>query len=663
MSGRTIAIVVVVLVVVLCLVAALGALAYWYFMVPTAEAETRPTVLIDSPSQGDEVVIGQEVEVFATGTDPGKIARMELWVDGQLVQSQASALPGGTSPFPIMVMWVPDTPGNHTIVVRAYNMADASGQASVSVNAVAAPEVPGGCPGVIVVEHTVQIGETLEGIAGGYEVTVDDILACNPGLDPTAMPEPGTVLLIPGTPDPEEEGPPPDWPPPADAEELPDVPEDVEELPGEELPPAEEEAPPGEEAPPEAEEPPEGPEITESPEPEVPTVTLGFEALEFEVDQAYDQIYCMIQLADYPMERIPETGSFSPVGGNYWDIQAELAGMNSKQITVAGDTVRVEAECFGWTGINGWSLGHFVREHGEAEWTGDEIEVTAIADDGRWFRVVYRICPDFPCEPLPGPDAPENLTYFEWHIPMLCGFCIWDGICFPPCPPPLRFLGWDWSGDETTIDGFRVYRNDSLVYQIENPSARMTFITAADAQPPCGETYNYQVTAYRGFPGVGPESPPSNIVDFVGEPCPRTVVVTFEDLYTGCIRGDPCFDLTCVTCDVHNFKTYAWANGTGVDESHIFDLVDITSYSVIPMSDILTGGSDTLSVELAPGDDLTIGVRIRDWDFLYYEDLLEGTRTVLSDDVVTGDYLLALDDPPGPYVASGVVLLHLEVTP
>ncbi|HUV72746.1 MAG TPA: Ig-like domain-containing protein, partial [Anaerolineae bacterium] len=122
MSGRTLTIVVVVLVILFCLAAAIAGLAYFYFLVPAAEAEVEPTVLIDSPQHGDEVTIGMPVQVFATGSDPGKIARMELWVDGQLEQSQASALPDGTSPFPIMAMWVPDTPGNHTIVVRAYNM-------------------------------------------------------------------------------------------------------------------------------------------------------------------------------------------------------------------------------------------------------------------------------------------------------------------------------------------------------------------------------------------------------------------------------------------------------------------------------------------------------------------------------------------------------------
>jgi LysM repeat protein len=642
MSGRTIAIVVA---LVLALVLVLGVTGCCP-LIPTAPAEaeeTGPTILIDSPSYGEEVTVDEEVEVFATGQDADKISRMELWVDGSLVESQASALPGGTSPFPIMAIWVPDTPGNHTIVVRGYNTKDLSGQASVAVNAVQAvpPEIPEGCEGADLFEHVVQVGETLEGIAAGYELTAEQILACNPGLDPAAPLAAGETLQIPVIVSPEEEGSPPDWAPPADAEEPPDVPEDVEELPGEELPPAEEEAPPGEEAPPEVDEAPEAPEPPEVEEEGPSPVTVTFEALELETDQPYDNVYCMVWLADADMEQVPETGSFVPVGGNYWDIQAELAGMNSVQVPVTGDIFRVEVECFGWVGINGWSLGHFVREHGEAEWTGEEIPVTAVADDGRWFNVVYRICPGFPCEPRPVPDAPTNLHEFTFW-----GF---------------TFVGFDWAGDETTIDGFRLYRNDVMVYQMAHPAWRA--IAVMPITMPCGQEYNYQVTAYRGFPGVGVESDRSNTVTRTGDPCQTTVVVTFEDLYTGCIRGDPCLDITCASCEVKRFRAYAWANGTMVHQSHLSDPVNITSYSVIPMSDMLTGGLDSLTVELDPGDNLTIGVRIRDWDFFWYEDLLEGTKTIAFDDVVTGDYLLSLYDPPGPYVAYGVVSLHLEVTP
>jgi LysM repeat protein len=651
MSGRRIAILVVLLLALCCVSGALGLLAYRLFVAapPVIAVEEGPTILIDDPRHGDEVTVGEAVQVMATGKDPRKIARMELWVDGELITSQASALSGGTSPFPLVGLWVATTRGNHSIVVRGYNMDDVSGQASISVNAVDAPQIPEGCPGVTLFEHEVQAGESLEGIAAGYELTVDQVLACNPGLDPGAPLTPGESLHIPVVVSPDEEGPPPDWPPPADAETPADLPPDAEDLPGEELPPAEEEPPPGEEPPPEVEEPPEIPEGVEPPEPEAPPTVLGFEALEFEVDQAYDSVYCLAQLADLPMERIPEAAgsSLNLVAGNYWDIQAELAGINSRMVTVEGDTFRVEVECFGWVGINGWSLGHFVREHPEADWTGDEIEVQETGEDGHWLRVVYRICPSFPCEPRPVPDPPTNLHEFTfWGFP---------------------FVGWDWAGDEATIDGFRLYRDDVMVWEQHQPAWRAMLVQPSVM--PCGDTYSYDVTAYEGFPGVGVESDPSNAVTRSGSPCSRTVVVTFESLHTGCIRGDPCMDLTCATCEVPNFRAVAVANAEWVVRDHIGTPPDITSQSVIPMSTIFPHPlwpwlDNVLTVDLDPGDDLTIAVVILDWDWPpHYGILLSGARTIDSGDVATGDYILTLQDPPGPYVASGSVVVHLDVNP
>lgn len=644
MSGRTIAIAVVVLVVVLCLVVALGAGAYWYFSVPPVEAAEKPTVSIDSPGHGDEVTIGEAVQISATARDPTKIERIEIWIDGQPEQSQDSALPGGTSPFPIMFMWAPDTPGNHTVVVRAYNMAGESGQASVAVTAVEGPEIPAGCEGEEVFEHEVQMGETVEGIAGGYDVTVEQIVACNPGLDPTVMPDPGTILLIPSILEPGEQERPPDLPPPDDAEQPPEAPPEAEELPGEELPPAEEEPPPGEEAPPEVEEPPEeaGPP-PEPPEPEVPTVTLAFEALELEVDQAYDNVYCMVQLADAPMEHVPEAGSFTPVGGNYWDIQAELAGMNSRQVEVVGDTLRVEAECFGWIGINGWSLGHFIREHGDAEWTGEEIEVTAIADDGKWFRVVYRICPDFPCEPRPVPPAPTNLHSFTFW-----GF---------------HFVGWDYEvEDEDDIDGFRLYRDDVMIYQLAHPAWRA--MIAMPVAVPCGTDYTYHVTAYRGFPGVGPESDPSNTVTRSGDPCPRTVAVTFETLHTGCMAADTCPDPhVCSTCIVSPWVGGVAANSESITRVwppvHVPWIRSFAHQSVAEMF----GGYDTVALEMDPADNLTIEIQLYDYDgFWVLTPLCLGSRVLEPDEIETGTYLLYCEGDPSTW-ATGLLELHLDVSP
>jgi LysM repeat protein len=656
MSGRTIAIVIA---LVLALVLVLGATGCCPLIPSGVEAEEAgPMITIDSPRQGDEVTVGEPVQVSATGRDPNRIARMELWVDGGLIQSQASALPDGTNPFPLMAIWLPQTPGNHTIVVRGYNTNDVSGQASVAVNAVEAtpPDIPEGCEGVDLFDHQVQMGETLEGIAAGYELTTEQILACNPGLDPAAPLTAGEVLHIPAVVSPEGEGPPADFEPPP-AETPPDLPP-AEELPGEEMPPPEEEAPPGEEAPPEVEEAPEEPAVPEAPEEGPPPVTVTFEALELEVDQAYDSVYCLARLADADMEQVPETGSFAPVGGNYWDIQAELAGMNSVPVSVSGDIFRVEVECFGWSGIDGWSLGHFVREHGESEWTGDPIDVTAVADDGRWFRIMYRICPDYPCEPRPVPPAPENLaqtTGCPCDPPLGC----------PPCPI-LDALEWDWAGDETSIDGFRLYRNDTMLLEDADPSARAMVLPASYFDPPCGEEWNYHLTAYQGFPGVGVESDPSNVVTLTGPACPRTVVVTWDTLYTGCVKMDPCGDPTCNTCYVPHFVMLLGANGHLLTRDPHWGPPYMTSNSQLPMDDLLHVGDASITVELDPTDNLSLGLLAFDWDpGDIYSLLLLGSRTLTPEQVATGDYWFLTHAPVGPWPwdAFAWVKVHLEVTP
>ncbi len=349
-------------------------------------------------------------------------------------------------------------------------------------------------------------------------------------------------------------------------------------------------------------------------------------------------------------------------------------------VSVTGDAFRVEAECFGWMGIDGYSLGHFIREHGEADWTGELLDATAIADDGRWFSVRYRICPDFPCEPLPGPDAPENLTYghMSWS-PLLCTLLgRWidgEGIC-PDEPVELRWFAWEWSGDETTIDGFRLYLNGAMVQQIEDPTARSMFVDNVPSEPPCGWVDRYHLTAYHGPAGAGAESASSNSVDFEGPPCPRVVTVAFQELNTGCIRAltDPCDDPTCSTCVVEDFSFFTRVSDQPRFSASSCEPPVLRSYAVIALSEIMY--SDFLSVELAPGDDLTIYVRIQasncecDYDRPPWARatcldvgrhvLLEGTKTIPWDELATADHILELQAPHW-LEASGWVTLHLEV--
>ncbi|HEM60778.1 MAG TPA: hypothetical protein ENO24_00645, partial [Chloroflexi bacterium] len=115
-----------------CLLSAVGGGAYLLWPREVA----RPVVLIHSPGYGEQVRMGETVTVHSIARDKEKVVRVELWVDGQLREIQKSALPGGTSPFPLLTDWQPSSPGTHVLVSRAFNARGGRGQAMVSVEAV-----------------------------------------------------------------------------------------------------------------------------------------------------------------------------------------------------------------------------------------------------------------------------------------------------------------------------------------------------------------------------------------------------------------------------------------------------------------------------------------------------------------------------------------------
>ena len=136
---RTAAIVVGILLALCCLASTLGGLLYLYW----PRSVSKPVVLISSPRQGQEVQVGEAVPIHAIARDAVRVSRVEFWADGQLREAQESSLPEGTSPFPLVAVWHPESPGNHTVVVRAFNTQDARSYASVSLSAVAVTDGDG----------------------------------------------------------------------------------------------------------------------------------------------------------------------------------------------------------------------------------------------------------------------------------------------------------------------------------------------------------------------------------------------------------------------------------------------------------------------------------------------------------------------------------------
>lgn len=81
---------------------------------------SKPSVNINSPPNGAQVPMGQEVLIRAVADDTASIARVELWVDGNL-----NAVIQPTSrqaPYSAVLRWTPTSPGAHTLVVKAVNI-------------------------------------------------------------------------------------------------------------------------------------------------------------------------------------------------------------------------------------------------------------------------------------------------------------------------------------------------------------------------------------------------------------------------------------------------------------------------------------------------------------------------------------------------------------
>ena len=113
-----------------CLLA--GASAYFFFLWGRSHV-TLPRVFIEDPRQGDEVVSGTPSIVFGRADDPDGVAKADLWINGQLIASQAN--PSGESPFKIVQSWRPTDVGAYLVLLRATDAQGYVGQsATILIN-------------------------------------------------------------------------------------------------------------------------------------------------------------------------------------------------------------------------------------------------------------------------------------------------------------------------------------------------------------------------------------------------------------------------------------------------------------------------------------------------------------------------------------------------
>jgi hypothetical protein len=86
------------------------------------EQNEPPSVTVTEPASGASVLANSYIFVSASASGGVPITRVELWMDGELVDTEESSVGGGISPFDVSFdLLVP--PGEHTLFVRAVNAA------------------------------------------------------------------------------------------------------------------------------------------------------------------------------------------------------------------------------------------------------------------------------------------------------------------------------------------------------------------------------------------------------------------------------------------------------------------------------------------------------------------------------------------------------------
>ncbi len=703
----------------LCILITLGgATAYYFLYLPS---ETSPLVLIHAPQNGDILDVGQTITIHAAASDPRKIVRIELWVDGQLVKAETSNVSGGISSFPLLAGWEPESTGAHTITVRAFNPHGRRGNSTVSVSVAAlidadndkvpdgidrCPDVPGsslstGCPdrdldGVADAADACPDAAGVPASGGCPEVSEGDHDGDGtPDTADTCPDIPGTTLTG-GCPDsdgdlvadaidlcggepgsaagggcaiPDEPG--DDTVPAPTGEIAPGSStndhdndgafDDVDPCPSEAGLAENDYCPPPTEDPP----PSDGGLMFEVPwlflrEVIIPDF-VEFEALHFEVSKEYRRVWCYAQLAGGEVQRY----EFEPGEELAWNIEEALGGANSAHLAVPQDIpVNVFTECYGVQSIFGprvFFLGSITRQHTPEEWDGHVIQADSTGGEpgGHAFSVRYHLC---------SPTC--NATALQ--PPVITRFTT-DG--------DRIHLYWEWNGDPRSIEGFKLYLNGNFIEMFPRGNSGDTIWHQRGTY--CVDRWNFQMTTFDGPSPHTPdlESTQSNTVTWDSVPCLKLIRVTFEtiDLHDppadegsehnpGPLSGT--FTTTAgVNMEALNFdavhcprfpvppfeKCFGFKLDTGeYSIQHIFDRIHEVHEACVTglpchARYFHASTTDTVTIGVNPGDDLTIRARIIDSDERDEDDVLYDEQATLHTHDLSAETSLTLPIP-GEYL-------------
>jgi hypothetical protein len=353
---------------------------------------------------------------------------------------------------------------------------------------------------------------------------------------------------------------------------------------------------------------------------------VEFEALHFEVSRHYHEIWCYAKLADGDVERY----EFDPGPGQQWDIAEALGGENSVHLALTqSDPVDVFVECYGkgsFFDIRPDYLGSITGRHASQEWDGHVIDMESTGGDpgGHSFQVRYHLC---------SPSCEANAL----QPPVITRYTT--------TPDKRIHLEWDWEGDRRSIEGFKLYLNGNFFGAYPREESRMSW---RYDRAYCVDRWEFTMTTYGGPDAEHPdiESSPGNTVVFEDLPCEKSIRVTFGALNAHNVPEDEWGEHTLGPL-YGTFNATAGANmeSVGFDAVHCAPIPvppfeqcwghrisEGSSYTVQDFLDWVhreqdecgsglchadhysASASDTVTIRVNPGDELTIAARIMDAD-------------------------------------------------
>ncbi|MGI5837508.1 MAG: LysM peptidoglycan-binding domain-containing protein [Chloroflexota bacterium] len=147
-------------------------------------------ITISDPPNGSSYPANTHIPVRVKVVSAQAVAALELWADGELVDRKQMQNASDRKVVASSWSWQPGSIGQHTLLVRAIDVAGSTGESNpVRLNAT--EEVN---PRVL---YSTKQGDTLESVAQQLQTTPEELMARNPDLDPEAPLAEGQMLFAP----------------------------------------------------------------------------------------------------------------------------------------------------------------------------------------------------------------------------------------------------------------------------------------------------------------------------------------------------------------------------------------------------------------------------------------------------------------------------------